>query len=98
MEEAFNPDTNKEVVIGLLMGGLVMIGLVLELFGVMIVFFNRFMGNILWLVGTSFLVFTIIINIRSKHGKGFRIANIVIKGVMLLIFTILVIIGNLAPR
>lgn len=95
-EEIINPDVNKEVLGGFLIGLLVMVGLVFQIFGFMLIFFSRLIGNLLWFIGTVLIVITIILNIRSKHGKGFRIANIVIKIIVVVIITIMVIIANLS--
>ena len=93
--QIINPDTKKEVLLGLGYGLIFLVGMLISIVGIFFAIFNRLIGDIIWIAGTAAIVFMLIKNIKSTIGKGFRIANIVAKIITLVLSLIFIIIANL---
>jgi|FLOH01.1.fsa_nt_gi hypothetical protein len=86
-EKIFNPDFKKEA-LGVLNTLLLFAGMFLTMIGLVLAYSRPLVGNVVWLLATAMIVFSLIINTRQKTGGGFRIANIVMK-VLILCFSLM---------
>ncbi len=93
-DKEINPEFKREIVGGLTVGFIFMVGLALEVIGFITVFYYKMAGNLLWFLGTGLIIFTVIKNLRVKHNTGFKIANIIIKVIVIYLLTMLIILAN----
>ena len=94
-KQLINQEGNKEVK-GLLYAFLFFLGLIISVAGIVLAAINIFIGDFVWLLGSGIILLLVIRSFKYKQGGGFRIANIVIKIIVLAFLLILIIVVNLA--
>jgi len=103
MSAAFNPDTKTEIVGGLARTGLFIGGTILNAIGFVIAGIGRLglqlktlwiLGDLIWLTGAAMIIAVIVMNLKGRTAEGFRIANTVMKIVVLLFSAILMLLVN----
>lgn len=91
-----NPDTKQEVVGGLVNSLLSGAGVIILIIAVGITTVSKLFGFLGWAVGAALLGFSLYLSIRQKHGSGLRVANIIIKAVILGLLTLLEVLALIA--
>lgn len=97
-EKIFNPDVKQEVSGGILNGLIFLGGIIISVVGFILAFTIRLIGDIVWLGGAVLIIWSIMRSAKQQHGRGFKVANRVIKIIVLVLLLIFVIIANTAPR
>jgi type IV secretory pathway TrbD component len=96
--EVFNPDLKKEVIGGLGNSLIFFLGMIASIVGIVFAISYLLIGDLIWLVGSGLIVWTIARNAKQKHGKGFKIANIVAKAFLLFLSLVIIVLVNITPR
>jgi hypothetical protein len=90
-----NPEGDKEVK-GLLYAFLFILGTIICIAGTILAAINVIIGDVVWILGGGIILFLIKRSLKHKQGGGFRVANIVMKIIVLAFLLIFLIVVNIA--